>query len=258
MSGLFLRLACQAIGQVHNPVRAALPSRYQADLSAASGDPAVAASGPTPDTPTGDSLTALEAPPHGMATVPEPAGSAPCSVASGVTPGRMQQQPALPLDGLQVDPPPVMIPQKRAGTPRQVAQRIVEAPVPSAIAATGDATGDTTGDVAGDYDLHRVSDDQSLAVATTIENAVPATQPETSVPEPLLASPATAVAINPSSIEQIPAAESVAPNEVHVHIGRIEVTALAPAAAAAPKARRSTTRQPMSLDDYLARRRQRS
>ncbi len=42
-----------------------------------------------------------------------------------------------------------------------------------------------------------------------------------------------------------------APNEVHVHIGRIEVTALQDAPAAKPRTR---GRQPMSLDEYLARR----
>lgn len=42
-----------------------------------------------------------------------------------------------------------------------------------------------------------------------------------------------------------------APREVHVHIGRIEVTALQDAPVAKPSAR---GRQPMSLDEYLARR----
>lgn len=42
-----------------------------------------------------------------------------------------------------------------------------------------------------------------------------------------------------------------APNEVHVHIGRIEVTAMHEAPPAKPRER---GRQPMSLDEYLARR----
>jgi hypothetical protein len=44
-----------------------------------------------------------------------------------------------------------------------------------------------------------------------------------------------------------------APNEVHVHIGRIEVTAVHEPATAKPKAR-APGRQPMSLENYLARR----
>ncbi|MCB1910014.1 MAG: hypothetical protein KDH15_21845 [Rhodocyclaceae bacterium] len=43
-------------------------------------------------------------------------------------------------------------------------------------------------------------------------------------------------------------------NEVHVHIGRIEVTAVRDAPATKP--RRATGRAPMSLDEYLARRRE--
>jgi hypothetical protein len=42
--------------------------------------------------------------------------------------------------------------------------------------------------------------------------------------------------------------------EVHVHIGRIEVTAVHEAPT--PKAKPSAARKPMSLDDYLARRKE--
>ena len=45
-----------------------------------------------------------------------------------------------------------------------------------------------------------------------------------------------------------------APDEIHVHIGRIEVTAVQETPAAAPR-RRPKGREPMSLDDYLAKRR---
>ena len=50
------------------------------------------------------------------------------------------------------------------------------------------------------------------------------------------------------SREQRPTAVEAAP-EVHIHIGRIELTAAAPAPAA-PR-RETATRKPMSLDDYL-------
>lgn len=48
------------------------------------------------------------------------------------------------------------------------------------------------------------------------------------------------------------------PAEVHVHIGRIEVTAVTEAPAPAPARARSERPQPMSLDAYLARRKESS
>jgi hypothetical protein len=44
-------------------------------------------------------------------------------------------------------------------------------------------------------------------------------------------------------------------DEIHIHIGRIEVTAVQEPAAPAPR-RKPKGREPMSLDDYLAKRRQ--
>ena len=45
------------------------------------------------------------------------------------------------------------------------------------------------------------------------------------------------------------------PNEVHVHIGRIEVIAVREPPAAAPARVKRNGPQPMSLDEYLAKRR---
>jgi hypothetical protein len=73
-------------------------------------------------------------------------------------------------------------------------------------------------------------------------------------PAPLMPSVARPTSTSSAAAAQMPPAASESPNEVHVHIGRIEVTALQPDAAPKPKPR--TARQPMSLDDYLARRRQ--
>jgi hypothetical protein len=67
-------------------------------------------------------------------------------------------------------------------------------------------------------------------------------------PRSTLSSPAAA-----SAPHTPPAAES--PTEVHVHIGRIEVTAVQPPPAPKPAARGGP--QPMSLDEYLARRERR-
>lgn len=85
-------------------------------------------------------------------------------------------------------------------------------------------------------------------------SANPRTLPEALLPlirqgaRSTLSSPAAA-----SAQRTPPAAES--PTEVHVHIGRIEVTAVQPSAAPKPAARGGP--QPMSLDEYLARRERR-
>ena len=71
-------------------------------------------------------------------------------------------------------------------------------------------------------------------------------------PEPLLPSRAAAPTTNSVAAMQIPAATSEVPNEVHVHIGRIEVTAVQ--SSEAPRRKAKAAQQPMSLDDYLARR----
>ncbi|MDO9598369.1 MAG: hypothetical protein Q7J47_11680 [Azoarcus sp.] len=57
-----------------------------------------------------------------------------------------------------------------------------------------------------------------------------------------------------ASAQRTPAAAD-GPTEVHVHIGRVEVTAVQAPAAPKPSARSGP--QPMSLDDYLARRQRR-
>ena len=77
-------------------------------------------------------------------------------------------------------------------------------------------------------------------------------------PHPLLPQVATRVnTLTPSGTHTTPAETSPAvetETEVHVHIGRIEVTAVQEAAV--PKPAAAGRRQPMSLDDYLARRQQ--
>ena len=78
-----------------------------------------------------------------------------------------------------------------------------------------------------------------------------------SVPAPLLGdlaapAPPAAGSIRPAVAHQPKAGSDQEPTEVHVHIGRIEVTAL-PAAAATPK--RRPERQSAPLSDYLGKRR---
>jgi hypothetical protein len=249
MSGLFLRLARQATGQVRNPVHAALSPGYQAGPSAEPFEPVDAQPGISPETTAAIPRTAVK--PQRLPDVdtqPEPVarGNAGCAD----TPGQKQPaQRARLVDGERGDaPPPVAPAQQDAAAPRRVSERAVQAHDPAAIpAAILTASIATEGS-----DRHRADDHQPLAAQTTLENIIPETRPQTNAPEPLLASPATTAAVNRVTVERVPALPVAAPGEVHVHIGRIEVTALAPAAA--PKAKRPAARQPMSLDDYLARR----
>ncbi len=79
---------------------------------------------------------------------------------------------------------------------------------------------------------------------------LPETGPAT--PDPLLPSAAVAQLSRPVPTALSPATAADSPNEVHVHIGRIEVTALQSAEPVRPKTKGA---QPaMSLEDYLVRR----
>lgn len=80
------------------------------------------------------------------------------------------------------------------------------------------------------------------------------------IPEPLLApvAPDAGPRAEPSRQDRQAGAKrdtavSDMPDEVHVHIGRVEVTAVREPAPAKPRTR-TPGRQPMSLQDYLARR----
>lgn len=98
------------------------------------------------------------------------------------------------------------------------------------------------------------------------ERARPPEAPRRSLSDPLLDAsrsrhdglrPGTRVAVRPiraaQSVQDSPARESET-TEVHVHIGRIEVTAVQEAQPATPK--RPAARGPMSLEEYLNRRRE--
>ena len=86
----------------------------------------------------------------------------------------------------------------------------------------------------------------------------PTTSPDgaTPFPEPLLApthaSAAHFDAVPPTLSGRVAVQAEAEPTEVHVHIGRVEVTALAESSPARP-ARRPRP-EAMSLDDYLAQR----
>ncbi len=75
-------------------------------------------------------------------------------------------------------------------------------------------------------------------------------------PEPLLApthaSAAHFDATTPALSERAAMQTETEPTEVHVHIGRVEVTAVPESSPTRPA--RRPRREPMSLDDYLAQR----
>jgi hypothetical protein len=110
----------------------------------------------------------------------------------------------------------------------------------------------------------RGDDDQRAAAAETSQPARPATAPEVSPVEiagrarPLSGRP-LAPRVVARAIRDRPAGprtssfEAPAPADVHIHIGRVELTAVAPAA---PGRREPATgaKKPMSLDDYLRQR----
>ncbi len=95
---------------------------------------------------------------------------------------------------------------------------------------------------------HRVARDARLAHDPTETRHQRSSPPRTALPQPVRA-PATPA--QPRGRDRSAAADEA--TEVHVHIGRIEVTALQPAPA--PRKPTRTGRTPLSLDDYLSRRR---
>ena len=132
---------------------------------------------------------------------------------------------------------------------------------PRAISPT-DSSADGGPHTSGDHD-DAAAVDQPHSIGAEPQEAPPRrvvsrTAPP-SVPDALLPPVATAATSPPSAglhataPDRRPAGDP--PTDVHVHIGRIEVTAVQDAAAPKPTARHG--RPPMSLDDYLARRQQR-
>lgn len=258
MSGLFLRLAAQATGQrgtmLHSPARLpyqSLPERPQPTPEFATAPPSrtdrqplqvptdsaqrvTPAAPPTRHTPSGrlqeqaEKVTQEEwiapLPRPGVTIHAEPAGL------SGRAPEKHAEirGPAVPAALLPPQSPDDL------STPVPLAQVPVELPLqPAAQPSLPPATGSEIGGVL------RVPE-------RTLDNLV--------LPLPLLpANPqgaASAPAASASaSASAVPARE---PDEVHIHIGRIEVTAIQESRPASKPSRKGSA--PLSLDDYLARR----
>jgi len=143
-----------------------------------------------------------------------------------------------------------------------MAERIEHPPTGTGVPPGTQAPSEDTPDAFPDAQApvtDRTQSEQGPARAAS-RNAEIAPRPPQSSPSPLFAPKAREQAVTQPHRPQRPevvridvgATSNEAP-EIHVHIGRIEVTALPEAAAPQPKRRQG--KSPMSLDDYLARKR---
>jgi hypothetical protein len=246
MSSLFRRLAHQVIGPAPARVHARAGLRYQ-PASFETADDAVtpragnappvserplsslASPTPIPDQAAGPGAVESESDTFDMPQTPDPLAP--------ITP-----EPGLPVpenalkNGLPPPPATTRSEQQATGSPaarrnesqaRSGRQPSASAKLPTTRVATPSAP--SLADVLPDPLLPPV-DDREMPVRTRPSRTSP---------------------VEKSSGLSGPAASSE-PNEVHVHIGRIEVTASTEPTAAKRPARRGTP--PLSLDDYLARR----
>ncbi len=261
MSGLFTRLARHAVGQPGNLVHAASPTPYQQSTELASTEQVFPQSEAATDSVVNNpQSTAGSTPPPGIVAQSD----ARTKASSVDEPGRLQPP------GFSEQPGNDRIDAQRAMSdstgdallPRQAADPISQ---------VDDLAAVTTGmQNSGVFDRQQKHEVETVAAASATEKIILETlvddQPrnfgasrqqqaspvEPRTPEPLLPSFATTPTANSVAAMQTPEVTSDTPNEVHVHIGRIEVTAVQ---SGEPRKRKAkAAQQPMSLDDYLARR----
>ena len=255
MSGLFLRLAAQATGQrgtmLHSPARLpyqSLPERLQPAPDFATAPPSRADRHPLQVPADSAQRVATSAPPtrhapsgrlqeqaekvtqeEWIAPLPRPGVTLRAKPAglSGSAPGKHAEirGPAVPAAMLPPQSPDDL------STSVPLAQVPVELPLqPAAQPSLPPATGSEVGAVP-----ERTLDKLVLPLPL-----LPASPPG--------AAPAPAASAS-ASASALPARE---PDEVHIHIGRIEVTAIQESRPASKPSRKGAA--PLSLDDYLARR----
>lgn len=262
MSGLFTRLARHAVGQPRNLVRAASPMPYQQNSELAPTEQVYSPSEAASDTALiNPQSTAESTPPPGIVAQSDARTKASLVAKSGrLLPPDLSERPG----NDRIEAQPTM---SDPLVPRQVADPISQ--------ADGLAAATTGIENSGVFDHQQDHDAQTVAAASAMDeivvealvdnepqnfgvshqqqtSPVDASPVEPGAPEPLLPSHASTPTANSVAAMQIPAATSDAPNEVHVHIGRIEVTAVQ---SSEPRKRKAkAAQQPMSLDDYLTRR----
>jgi hypothetical protein len=261
MSGLFLRLAAQASGQrgatLHSP--AALP--YQG--LPAQLEPA------TPffeDAPAATPRAAVDQPVSAAAIELSPLVSAPSSQAAlvgeaaaeilGTRPGRLLDRNA-PLGMLAMPGKPESIrdenkvpsPSSAVAAASHASATIGAQPVPApqsdAVPVPEQARQHTRPslDTPAGSARHDALSSEPVAGTSTDAPLLPA---------PLLSPPAAASAQPKAPVAPVAAGPGQPADEIHIHIGRIEVTAIQETAPSKRPARKGAA--PLSLDDYLARR----
>ncbi|SIR86778.1 hypothetical protein SAMN05878276_0739 [Aquipseudomonas alcaligenes] len=258
MSGLFVRLAAQATGQrgttLHSPARLpyqSLPERLQPTPEFATAPPSLADRQP-PQEPTDPSQRVAPA---------APTRHVPSGLFREQAEKVSQEEWIAPLPPL-TNRPGVTLRAERAGVLGRASEKHAEIHSPAAPAAllppqSPDdlSTPASLDQVPVELPLQPVAQ-PSLPPANGSEvGAVPErTLDKLVLPLPLLpatprgAAPAPAAAASASALA-LPARE---PDEVHIHIGRIEVTAIQESRPASKPSRKGAA--PLSLDDYLARR----
>jgi len=266
VSGLFTRLAQHAVGQPRNLVRAASPMPYQQNSELAPTEQVNLQSEAASDTVASNQQSTAESPPPpGIVAQSDARTKASLVDKSGRLPppdfseqsgnNRIETQPTMsdsagdPLVPLQAADPLSQVYDLAAVTTGIESSSVFDhrqdhdTQTVAAVSATDKIFIETL------VDNQPRNFEASHQQQTSPDDASPV---EPRAPEPLLPSLAAAPTANSVAAMQTPAATSETPNEVHVHIGRIEVTAVQ---SSEPRKRKAkAAQQPMSLDDYLARR----
>lgn len=251
MTGLLQRLGALATGTartVRSDARLPFSAERMAPLPPAgddAGSAAVALWPQTPQTP----QTTQPAPADAAGIAPEPC------VAAAEPAARLSRASGSPLLGGPHDPPAI--------APTAPAWR-QPAGAPPRVAATArmDPDAPVTAPWVGATGMSPHVDAVRNAAPNTVPHATKADATRPEAPAPLLpssagshAQPSAAVLRAASAAAAVQQGTQAAPpqdTEVHIHIGRIEVTAVHEAPR--PRARPRERAQPMSLDAYLARR----
>lgn len=235
MSSLFTRLALHAAGQPRNPVRPMVKPAYQPGPEPFPTQPGFPDSIPAADVAEKYPRTQHDVPPP-QSRASRLASSTDAKAEVGASTDKAQVRPA--GSGAEIiETERALVP----GLSGSVGESVSHRPLPATAAANNEFASSST----NDFPLSGES--------THPEEAVLYESPQTGprAPELLLPSVAGTAAANTVTVPLTSPAAPEPPNEVHVHIGRIEVTALQQDAA--PKQKKHAARQPMSLDDYLAR-----
>lgn len=257
MSGLFLRLAAQATGQrgtmLHSPARLpyqSLPERLQPAPEFATAPPSRADRQPS-QVPTDQSQR--------VAPATSPTRHAPSGRLQEQADKVTQEEWIAPLPPL-TNRPGVTLRTEPAGLSGRAPEKHAETRGPAAPAAllqpqSPDDTSVPLAQVPVELPLQPAAQQSVLPANGSEVGAVPErTLDKLVLPLPLLpasppgAAPAPAASAS-ASASALPARE---PDEVHIHIGRIEVTAIQESRPASKPSRKGAA--PLSLDDYLARR----